>query len=116
LRARATAAFKEKEESVAYTRGETYIWSDGEHLHIWADTGMDDWAQMERYQDMPDASGVQISEPLADELAVMRFAELLASGDVADVVTRALTNWKGNSGCLALERFAAQLSDLRCRE
>jgi hypothetical protein len=97
---------------VAYTRGTTYIWSDSEHLHIWSETGQDHWSQIEQYQAKPNASGVQIAETIADEFAVMRFAELVASGEVAAVVARALSNWNGNTGCQALERVAPQLANL----
>jgi hypothetical protein len=100
---------------VAYTRGATYIWSDSEHLHIWSETGLDHWSEIEQYQGNPSASGVQIAEAVADEFAVMRFAEILLSGEVSAVVTRALNNWKGNTGCQALEQTALQLQALAAK-
>ena len=97
---------------MAYTRGEIYIWSDGTHLHLWSESGMDDWPNMERYQGNPAASGVQIPDTVADEFAVMRFAELLASGDAAAAIERTLQNGSGNFGCASLERLASQLRQL----
>ncbi|WP_066262392.1 hypothetical protein [Hydrogenophaga flava] len=100
---------------MAYTRGTTYIWSDSEHLHIWSERGLDHWPQMEQYQGKPSASGVQIAESIADEFAVMRFAELVASGEVEAVIARALSSWKGNTGCHALEQVAPQLARIAPR-
>lgn len=97
---------------MAYTRGEIYIWSDGTHLHLWSETGMDDWPAMEGYEGNAAASGVQIPEPVADEFAAMRFAEILASGRAVDVIERTLRHWGGNFGCVALERLATQLRQL----
>jgi len=97
---------------MSYTRGETYIWSDGDHLHLWSEVGMDHWPEMEAYAGKPTASGVKIPEEIADEFAVMRVAELLAMGELPAVILRALGKWSGNSGCLALERQSEQLSKL----
>ena len=88
---------------MSYTKGSTYIWSDGEWLHLWADEGLDHWKSMEQYADKPGASGVQISERVADHFAVMRFAELLKSGETAAAIEQALAQWTGNFGCSALE-------------
>jgi len=90
---------------VSYTKGSTYIWSDGEQLHLWADEGLDDWKSMEQYADKPSASGVQIPEQVADQFAVMRFAELLKSGNAAAAVEQALSQCAGNFGCSALEEL-----------
>ncbi len=97
---------------MSYTRGETYIWSDGEKLHIWSESGLDDWQTNERFGEIENASGVCISESIADEFAVMRFAELLHSGAVADAVKRALQKWNGNFGCAALEELEESLVHL----
>ncbi len=91
---------------MSYTKGSTYIWSDGEQLHLWADEGMDHWQSMEQYSNKPSASGVQISEQVADQFAVMRFAELLKSGEAHAAIEQALAQWAGNFGCVALEEFA----------
>jgi hypothetical protein len=97
---------------MSYTRGETYIWSDGERLHIWSESGMDDWHEAEKYEGNPNASGVQITESIADDFAVMRFAEILKAGNAQKSIESALANWSGNSGCEALEQFAEQLRQL----
>jgi len=97
---------------MSYTRGETYIWSDGDHLHLWSESGMDNWPAMEAYAGKPGASGVQITEEIADEFAVMRVAELLAMGELSGAVQRALSKWSGNFGCHALERHSEHLMKL----
>jgi hypothetical protein len=92
---------------MAYMRGEDYIWSDGEQLHVWSESGMDHWPSI--YEGKRGASGVQIPEPLADEFAVMRFAELVRIGQASEAMDRALAKWQGNDGCAALEEFAERL-------
>jgi hypothetical protein len=91
---------------VSYTKGSTYIWSDGEQLHLWADEGLDGWQAMEQYIAKPNAPGVQIPEHVADQFAVMRFAELLKSRQAPAVMESALALWVGNFGCVALEELA----------
>lgn len=100
---------------MSYTRGSTYIWSDDEHVHLWCESGMDDWPQMASYADNPAASGVQICHEIADEFAVMRVAELLATGTLAATVDRALAKWAGNLGCRALESQLDRLTGLSKR-
>jgi len=94
---------------MAYTRGDPYIWSDGERLHLWSDTGNDGWSEMEAYSENSSASGVAIQESKADEFAVMRFAEIVQSGELASVVARTLSLWGGNSGSNALGEIANEL-------
>ena len=94
---------------MSYTKGSTYIWSDGDQLHLWADAGLDDWKSMEQYIDKPNASGVQIPEHVADQFAILRFAEILKSGKVSSVVEQTLAQWAGNFGCIALEELAPSL-------
>jgi hypothetical protein len=91
---------------VSYTKGSTYIWSDGEQLHLWAEEGLDSWRAMEQYVDKPNASGVQIPEEVADQFAAMRFAELLKLGQASAVIEKTLADWAGNFGCAALEELA----------
>ena len=94
---------------MAYTRGPTYIWSDGQFLHLWAEEGRDDWHYMEQFLDKPDASGVQIPEALADQFALMRLAELLKLGQASVVLERALAEHGGNAGSTALAELAPVL-------
>ena len=91
---------------MSYTKGSEYIWSDGEHLHLWSEMGLDQWQSMVQYTDKPNASGVQIPESIADQFAVMRFAELLKAGRASLVAEQALSQWGGNFGCAALEQLA----------
>ncbi|WP_457425287.1 hypothetical protein [Roseateles sp. P5_E7] len=92
---------------MAYIKGSTHIWSDGEKLHLWCVSGLDNWQSMEAYEGNPNASGVQISEAVADEFSVMRFAELVKLGKVQEVVRRALAH--GNFGGTALAELASVL-------
>lgn len=95
---------------MAYIKDRVHIWSDGEALHIWSENGMDDWQSMEAYAGKPNASGVQIPEDVADEFAVMRFAELVKLGRVQDVIVRALAH--GNFGGSSLQEMVPVLSAL----
>lgn len=94
---------------MAYTKGSTYIWSDGEQLHLWSEEGLDHWQSIPEYGEKPKGSGVQIPEPVADQFAVMRFAELLKSGEACAVINRTVSQWGGNFGCVALEELAPRL-------
>ncbi len=94
---------------MAYVRGSTYIWSDGEHLHLWADNGLDHWQSTE-YGDKPNASGVQIAETIADQFAVMRFAELVRTGKLDEAIDQAIA--QGNFGSAALTEVAPLLKKL----
>jgi len=106
------SAVRHIEGSMAYTRGDPYIWSDGDFLHLWSVTGRDHWQTIEGYVDNPEASGVQITDAVAAEFAVMRFAELLQLGEAAGAIERALRNSSGNFGCAALEELAPRLLKL----
>ena len=96
---------------MAYTKGDPYIWSDGEKLHLWSVSGNDGWSEIEGYFDNPAASGVAISQAVVDEFAVMRFAEIVKSGELSGVVARALLKWGENVGGLALSQVAKGLLD-----
>ena len=94
---------------MAYTKGSTYIWSDGEQLHLWSEEGLDHWQSVPEYGEKSNGSGVQIPESVADQFAVMRFAELLKSGEASAAIEKALAQWGGNFGCVALEELAPRL-------
>jgi hypothetical protein len=84
---------------MSYMRGQFYIWSDGDHLHL----------------DTPGApeDGLLIPQDIADDYAVMRFAQLIEKNQVSDVIARALERWTGNFGCVALNKLASELSALK---
>jgi hypothetical protein len=94
---------------MAYMRGEPYIWSDGEKLHIWSKSGNDGWADMEGLHGIAEASGVALNEQHADEFAVMRFAELVHEGRLQVTIERALRQWGGNFGTTSLSALATAL-------
>ena len=90
---------------MAYMRGEPYIWSDGEKLHIWSQSGNDGWSDMESLQGIAEASGVALNEQHADEFAVMRFAELVREGRLEATIERALQQWGSNFGASSLREL-----------
>ena len=98
---------------MAYFRGSTYIWSDGERLHIWLEEGREDLSEFERYSDNPNAVGLQLPESVTDQLAVMRFAELLKLGVLEDVIDQSIGG--ANFGSRALEELAPVLKTLERR-
>jgi len=63
---------------MAYFRGDTYIWSDGDNLHLWSHNGMDSWdttgwcldEDEQRYPGYENASGVSVPEKIVDQLSL----------------------------------------------
>lgn len=114
---------------MSYMRGDNYIWHDGENLHLWVADGKDGWDQSVWYTGVagkepidedegdPDvkASGVMIPESVLDEFVVMRLAEMLQEGKAREAVSRAVSKWSGNGGCLALNKYAGQLEAIFAR-
>ena len=90
---------------MAYMRGEPYIWSDGEKLHIWSKSGNDGWSENESLHGINEASGVALDEQHADEFAVMRFAELIKKGLISSTIERAQQRWGGNFGASSLHEL-----------
>jgi len=99
---------------MSYLRGAYYIWSSHTHAHFWALDGDDGWDEsvwasgiIERSRDKANApSGVALPQGIADEYAVMRFAELIVERALHSTVNRALESGGGNGGCLALQQLA----------
>jgi hypothetical protein len=102
---------------MSYMRGEQYLWSDGDRLHIWIAGGYDGWdeagwacdADGKRSAERKNASGVSIPISTADEFVVLRLAELIAEGKLEDTIDRAAARHRGNFGCTALSRNAEAL-------
>src|SRR5262245_20656910 len=104
---------------MACIRGATYIWNDDERVHVWAADGLDNWQDSGwiEYVQAPETarpadgspSGVALRQDVADLYVVMRFAELMQQRRVREIVDRAVTDYGGNGGCLALRKFAPAL-------
>ena len=69
--------------AMSYFRGDHYVWSDGDCLHLWSAAP---------YEPANDhyAAGVSMPEALMDQFAVMRFAELVWLGRADAAITDAL--------------------------
>jgi hypothetical protein len=89
---------------MSYFRGDPYIWSDGEQLHLWTASA---YAPL---NDEASAAGVSISETTMDQFAVMRFAELLELGCAGKTIAEALDNTNFGGDCL--RRHAGTLQAL----
>ena len=88
---------------MAYLRGDTYVWSSGDRVHLWVGDGDDGWRESGWATGrLADAAGVAVEQNTMDEYVVMRFAELREEGRVRDVSARALVKHGGNGGCVAL--------------
>ena len=101
---------------MSYIRGDYYVWADDSHVHIWARDGYDNWdgsvwneGSGERNPERR-PSGVALPFEVADELAVMRIAELTEAGQLTDTIKRTLEKWKGNGGCFALTQVGERMS------
>ena len=110
MAARRGSAQRQGAAEVAYLRGDTYIWSSGDRLHVWVHDGDDGWAESGWAESrLSGASGVAVPQPLIDEFVVMRFAELLRQGLMAATIERALVAHRGNVGCAELAATHEQL-------
>ena len=89
---------------MAYLCGSTYIWSDGERVHLWSQDGLDHWQDTE-FGQHPEASGVALREAITDQFVCMRFAQLIAGGRLEAAVRDTLEAAKGNVACEALTKL-----------
>lgn len=89
---------------MSYMRGDIYIWADGTSVHFWARDGYDAWDEAGWHDSTQaaEASGVALSQEVADEYVVMRMAEMLDEGCVGAAIEQALAKYSGNGGCRAL--------------
>lgn len=97
---------------MSYMRGDNYIWSAGEQLHIWVADGYDGcdqavWAADEsekRRKGRENASGVGNYEGVMDEFVMMRFAQMIEEGMVEEAIDRAVARSGGNFDCEVLAK------------
>jgi hypothetical protein len=95
---------------MADLRGSTYVWSSGDHVHLWVKDGDDGWRDSGWAVDASSrASGVAVDREALDELVMMRFAELVQAGRAIESAERALSAHQGNGGCVALAETWATL-------
>lgn len=96
---------------MSYLRGKTYIWGDGQWMHIWDDEGQDGWRESVWGHEIAgeEASGVAVRYETLDRFVAMRFAEIVEEGRLAEVIEQSVN---GNFGSYALERLRERL--LRC--
>lgn len=97
-------ALHREEFTMAYLRGNTYIWSDGRRMHVWVADGDDGWKESGWAEGLTSSgSGVAITQDAMDEYVMMRFAELIQEGAACTAAERAIGAHHGNGGCMALE-------------
>jgi hypothetical protein len=104
---------------MSYIRGDNYIWSDGERLHIWVADGYDGWDEAiwaideseKRHEDRLKASGVGILERVMDEFIVMRLAQMIEEGLAEAAIDRAVARGGGNFGCEVLAKNKEKLKE-----
>lgn len=111
---------------MAYLRGDYYLWSDSDdRLHIWATDGHDGWDDTIWHRDedgeiderhlkdgVDQASGTSIPHAVMDEYVVMRLAQMLAKGTVAETIDRTLGpegRGGGNIGGQRLKKNAEKI-------
>jgi hypothetical protein len=105
---------------MAYMRGDTYVWDDGENIHLWSSVGYDAWdrsnwnhAQLLEHGAESEASGLGLPWEVFDQIVVMRLAELIKSGSLDEVIDRAVEHHGGNFGCEALRHRAEDLKRIQ---
>jgi hypothetical protein len=104
---------------MSYMRGDNYIWSDGQRLHIWVSDGYDGWDEAiwatdeseKRHEDRVNASGVGILEEVMDEFVMMQLAQMIEEGLAEDAIARAVARGGGNLGCDALAKSKEKLRE-----
>lgn len=99
---------------MSYLRGDTYIWSSGDRVHIWVADGYDGWddsgwGQNYDTSEQIRASGVGINEITMDEFVMMRLAQMVERNLVDSAIDRAIEHGKGNGGCESLVKNAEGL-------
>ncbi len=102
---------------MAYMRGNYYLWSDGDNLHIWVADGYNGWDEAvwavdddgERSADRLNASGVSIPEKVMDAFVVMRLAQMIDESVVGKTIDRAVSECGGNFGSLLLVKNTQKL-------
>ncbi len=102
---------------MAYMRGNYYLWSDGERLHIWMADGYDSWDEAgwaldndgKRSADRLNASGVSIPEKVMDAFVMMRLAQMLDEGTTGGAIDRAISEYGGNFGSTMLAKNAQKI-------
>jgi hypothetical protein len=72
-------------------RGDYYIWSDGDSLHI---------------------NDESLPQDIADDYVVMRFAQLVQRRELQAVIERSVERWMGNFGGAALYELQDHLLTL----
>lgn len=65
---------------MSYHRDEPYVWSDGEHMHLWSNLREDT-----RY-----TAGVRIKERIFDEIVIKRFVDMIEEGRVPIAIAQAV--------------------------
>jgi hypothetical protein len=110
----ADALFEEvdrEERAMAYLRGNNYVWSDGNRVHVWVRDGYDGWRDSGwAAGELSDASGVAIDWDVMDEFVMMRFAELVRDRIASAAAERAIRAHRGNGGCVVLAETWIDLS------
>jgi hypothetical protein len=102
---------------MAYMRGNYYLWSDGDNLHIWVADGYDGWDEAiwavddngERSANRVNASGVSIPEKVMDAFVMMRLTQMIDEGLVDEAIDRTAGEYGGNFGSTMLAKNAEKL-------
>lgn len=104
---------------MSYMRGNNYLWSDGEYMHLWLADGYDGWDESSwntgangeprdfGLGEDSKPSGIKIPEKILNEFVMMRLAEMLHEGVVAETIDRAIQH--GNFGGMLLKKNAMKL-------
>ncbi len=110
---------------MAYMRGDYYLWSDGDNLHIWVADGYDSWDEAiwavdddgKRNADRLNASGVSIPERVMDAFVMMRLAQMIDEGLVGEAIDRVIGEYGGSGGSSLLakntQKLKAALSEIK---
>lgn len=96
---------------MAYLRGDYYIWSDGDRLHVWVRGGHEPVQGMTWSTSGADGGVVAEQEPI-DRYVLMRLAEMACERNAVARLDAILEESQGNVGESALRQNARLLRDL----
>ena len=102
---------------MSYLRGQYYVWTGSDGVHLWAADGEDSWkdsvwaesARKRKVKRGQKPSGVRLPESTLDEFVVMRFAELIDERKFVSTIRRVIKGKPGNVGEASLRLHAKEL-------
>lgn len=82
---------------MSYMRGQYYVWSSANSVHIWIAQSDDSFGSIWA-ANFKEKTGVSMPHKIFDELVAMRWAEMTKS-QKKQAIKRSIKKWSDNGGC-----------------